>query len=84
MEINNLMDLTFVGLMTVGFVNVISFFKPELDSKVKFGLSVIFAFALTFVPADMGAIILDKAKEALQAALAVSGAYKFSQKIGGK
>jgi len=84
MEINSLMDLTFVGLMTVGFVNVVSFYKPGMDSKVKFGLSLAFAFALTFVPADLSAIILDKAKEALSVALAASGAYKMAQKISGE
>lgn len=79
----NLLDMTFVGLMTVGFVNVISFYKPNMDSKVKFGLSVLFAFALTFVPAEFASVILEKAKVALGAAFAMSGVYKIAQKAGG-
>lgn len=80
---DSLLDMTFIGLMTIGFVNVVTFYKPTMDSKVKFGLSVVFAFALTFVPADLGLIILNKAKEALGAALAVSGVYKIATKAGG-
>lgn len=78
------MSLGFVGLMTVGFVNVVTFFKPNMDSKLKFGLSVAFAFGLTFVPPETGLIILDKAKAALEAAFAISGVYKIAQKAGGE
>lgn len=76
-------ELSFIGLMTLGFVNVITFYKPSLDSKIKFALSVVFAFALTFVPAEIGVAILDKAKEALGVALMMSGVYKLGQKVGG-
>ena len=79
----DLTNITFVGLVTVGAVNVISFFKPKLDSKVKFGISVGVAFALGFVPVEMGSIILDKAKIAIEVALAASGAYKVASKAGG-
>lgn len=78
------MDLstaTFTGLMTIGFVNVVTFFKPNMDSRVKFALSLVFAFGLTFVPAETGLMILEKAKVAIGAALGVSGAYKLTQNL---
>jgi hypothetical protein len=77
-------NLTFVGLATLGVVNVISFFKPTLDSKTKFGLSVVAAFAFTFIPADLGSAIFDKLKLALEVAFAMSGTYKIAAKVGGQ
>jgi hypothetical protein len=79
----DLTSATFIGLVTLGVVNVISFYKPGLDSKYKFAISVAVAFGLTFVPADMGNLILEKLKVALEVAFAASGTYKLAQKIGG-
>lgn len=79
----DLTNMTLVGLAVLGFVNVVSFYKPDMDSKVKFALSAVFAFAITFVPVELGNVILNHAKEALIAAFATSGAYKISQKVGG-
>lgn len=79
----DLTSLTFVGLVTIGVVNVISFFKPELDSKVKFAISVVTAFIVTFIPAELGNIILEKAKIAIEVAFAASGGYKLFTKAGG-
>lgn len=76
-------NLTFAGLATLGVVNVIGFFKPELDSKIKFSLSFLAALAFLFVPASIGNLLFDKAKEAIQIAFAVSGTYKLAAKIGG-
>lgn len=76
-------SLTFLGLIGLGTVNVITFFRPDLDPRVKFGLSFLVIFLATFVPVEMGNIILDKAKVALETALVFSGVYKLSQKIGG-
>lgn len=78
----DLANITFVGLITLGVVNVITFFYPTLDSKVKFGLAVLTAFLLTFVPAELGNIILDKAKIAIEIAFASSGGYKLATKMG--
>lgn len=83
MDITQLIGLSFIGLMTVGFVNVLTFFKPDMDSKVKFAASVVFAFALTFVPVEMGNVILEKVITALEAAAAMSGVYKLAMKAGG-
>lgn len=80
----DLQNITFVGLMTVGFVNVLTFFLPNLNSKIKFGISVPVAFLLTFVPNELGNIILDHAKVALEIALTSSGLYKLTQKVGGE
>lgn len=79
----DLANISFVGLMTIGAVNVLSWFKPDMDSKMKFGASVLFAFALTFVPADLASVILNNAKVAIEAALGASGLYKVAQKVGG-
>lgn len=79
----DLASLTLVGLAALGTVNVISFFYPNLDSKVKFALSAVAAFVVAFVPTGWGGIILTNAKLALEAALAASGAYKLAQKAGG-
>lgn len=80
----DLLNVGFVGLMTLGFVNVLTFWKPNLDSKIKFGLSLVFAFALLWVPTDLGNMLADKIKTALEIALAASGGYKIAQKIGGQ
>jgi hypothetical protein len=76
--------LTFVGLIAVGTVNVLSFFYPNMDSKMKFGFSFLFALGAAFIPADMGNIILNKAKLAIEAALFACGAFKLTQNAGGK
>jgi FtsH-binding integral membrane protein len=81
-DLSFLTNITFVGLAVLGIVNVITIFKPGLDSKYKFLISVVAAFALTFVPASLGSILLDKMKIALEVAFAASGAYKMAQKAG--
>lgn len=80
----NLNDLTLVGLVALGVVNVISFFKPDMKSEVKFALSFLVAFLVTFVPQDLGSIVLENAKLALTAAFAASGVYKIASKAGGR
>lgn len=75
--------LTLAGLITVGLVNVISIYKPNLDSRTKFALSIVAAFAVSFIPDSIGSVILDKAKTAIEVALFASGTYKIAQKIGG-
>lgn len=80
----DLTNVTLVGLMALGIVNVLGFFKPDLDSRVKFTASLAAAFAVTFIPAEMGVILLDKVKLALEAAFAASGLYKIATKAGGK
>jgi hypothetical protein len=77
-------SMTFAGLATLGIVNVIGFFKPDLDSKVKFAISIGAALAFLFVPADVGNMLANKIKEAIEIAFAVSGTYKLATKVGGK
>lgn len=79
----DLSNATLVGLAIIGVVNVISFWKPVLDPKVKFAISVGVALLIGFIPADLGAEILNRLVVALSAAFAASGGYKLSQKIGG-
>lgn len=83
MDLSFLTNVTFVGLAVLGIVNVITLFKPDIDSKHKFLISIVAAFALTFVPESFGAMLLDKMKIALEVAFAASGTYKLAQKIGG-
>ena len=80
----DLTSVTFIGLITIGVVNVITFFKPDIKSEIKFGISVLVAFGLTFVPPDMGNIILEKARLAISTAFLASGAYKLASKAGGE
>lgn len=77
-------SLTLAGLFALGVVNVITFFYPLLDSKVKFALSFVAAFLVLFVPVELGNIILEKAKEAIVVAFSASGLYKISSKAGGE
>ena len=77
-------SLTFLGLIGLGTVNVISFFKADMDSRVKFAISFAVILAATFIPAELGSVILDKAKVALEIALSASGIYKIAQKAGGE
>lgn len=79
----DLQNATFVGLATLGIVNVITLFKSDIDSKYKFLISVVAAFALTFVPESLGVVLLDKMKTAVEVAFAASGTYKLAQKAGG-
>lgn len=71
--------MTFAGLAALGIVNVITFYYPLLDSKIKFFLSFLAAFLVLFVPAELGNQIADKIKEALTLAFAASGFYKTAQ-----
>jgi hypothetical protein len=80
----DLQNITLAGLVAIGVVNVLSFWKPGLDSKIKFGASLLSAFAVTFVPQDLGLMILNHAKDALTVAFAASGVYKIAQKAGGE
>lgn len=80
----DLSSITFVGLATLGIVNFITMIKPDIDSKVKFLLSVVAAFGLAFVPDSIGIVLLDKMKVAVEVAFAASGTYKLAQKIGSK
>lgn len=83
MDLSFLANITFVGLATLGIVNAITMFVPGLESKHKFLISIVAAFALTFIPADIGNMLLEKMKEAVMVAFAASGTYKLAQKAGG-
>lgn len=76
--------VTLPGLIAIGVVNVIAMFKPELDGRIKFGLSALAAFAVLFVPQNISNIVLENLKVALEAAFAASGVYKLAQKAGNR
>lgn len=83
MDLSTLGNITFVGLATLGIVNVVTMFKPDLESKYKFLISITAAFVLTFVPSDLGSMLLEKMKTAVEVAFAASGTYKLATKAGG-
>lgn len=76
-------NVTLVGLAIIGAVNAVTIFRPQTDSRTKFIISVVVALIIGFIPADLGAEILNKLVTALTAAVAASGGYKISQKLGG-
>lgn len=80
----DIFQMGLIGLVALGAVNVISFFKPDMDSRVKFAISVVVAFVVAFVPLEVGNVILDKLRLALEAAFAASGTYKLFTKAGGE
>jgi protein-S-isoprenylcysteine O-methyltransferase Ste14 len=84
MENFDLINLTLVMFVGIGVVNVISFFKPNIDSRIKFVIAFVAVLAITFIPVELGSIILEKVKIALEVALASSGIYKIAQKAGGQ
>jgi hypothetical protein len=77
-------QITFLGLIGLGTVNVLTMYKSDMDSKLKFGISAAVVFIATFIPAELGNIIFDKLKLAIEVALASSGGYTLAKKAGGK
>lgn len=77
-------EFGFVGLMTYGFINVLSIFKPGIDSKIKFAASLLVAFLLLWVPVDLGNLLFDKMKAAISIAVAMSGISALATKSGGR
>jgi hypothetical protein len=80
----DLQSITLAGLFVIGVVNVVTFFKPILDSRVKFAISFVAAFVALLIPADLGAYFLNIAKQAIETAFIASGGYKLLTKAGGK
>lgn len=83
MEID-LTNITLAGLAIIGAVNALVIFRPETTPKEKFIVSVAVALLIGYIPADLGVELHNRLVEAIKAAFAASGAYKMSQKIGGK
>jgi hypothetical protein len=80
----DLQNITLSGLVAIGVVNVVTFFKPGLDSRIKFTASLVAAFGVSFIPTDLGIVILNHLKDALTVAFAASGVYKIASKAGGE
>lgn len=80
----NVNDITLTGLAVIGVVNVVTFYRPQTSSKTKFVLSIVVAFLISFIPADLGNIILTRALDAIKLAFAASGSYKLFSKAGGR
>jgi len=80
----DIMSLALPGLVALGAVNVLTFFKPDMDSRIKFTVSFLVAFAVLFIPADLGNVVANNIKEAIAVAFAASGTYKLFTKAGGE
>lgn len=76
-------SLTLTALFALGAVNAVLLFMPDLDSRWKFVISFVAALIAYFIPADLGAVILNAIKEAIAAAIIGSGIYKVATKAGG-
>lgn len=73
-----------VGVMAIGAVNIVSFFKPNMDSRIKVAISFVVALLTSLIPADIQSVVLEKISIAVAATLASSGGYKIAQKMGGQ
>ena len=77
-------QLGFLGLIGLGTVNALSLWKSTMDSKLKLIISGVVVFIATFIPVELGNIIADKAKLAIEVALASSGGYTLAKRAGGQ
>lgn len=75
-------SMTLAGLMAIGAVNVVTMFKANIDSRVKFIISLVVAFTALYIPEQIGNDVLNKLRDAIQIAFASSGAYKLATKTG--
>lgn len=75
--------LSLAGLVSIGAVNLLLMFRPNVDSRIKFVVQFIFAFAVLFIPTDISNFLLEKTIEALKITFAGSGLYKLVSKAGG-
>lgn len=80
----DLTAITFPALATIGVVNVATFFWPNLDTRIKFVISLAVAVALSFVPETIQNDLLARSLDGINIALVATGGYKIAQKIGGK
>lgn len=80
------MDIFALGstaIITFGIVWAISLFI-KLDSRFKFGLSVVIAVAVSFIPADLGNEIMNRVKDGVGIATALAGFYQMMSKTAEK
>lgn len=86
MELFSTIDIktiSFVALATFGTVSAINF-RYKLNSQGNFLLSLVFALLYSFVPADLGNIILNKIRDAYAIAVVLNGAYQFAGGVAKK
>lgn len=79
----DIVNLSLTGLVVLGVVNVLTMLRPNASSFVKFAISLVVAFGITFIPATLANELTNHLKEAVAVAFAVSGGYKLAQKAGG-
>ncbi len=80
---------TFVMLATFGAVHFICYilekrFGTVLASDAKIMLSVVIAFCLSFVPAELGSQLADRIRDAITVGITLNGAYQFVSGVAKK
>ena len=78
----DIQNLAFSGLVAYGLVNVLTWKFPTLDKGIKLTILIVVAFAISFVPVDLGNMLADKIKEAVSIALLMTGVGKIASKVG--
>lgn len=82
----NVLEMGFIAIATFGSVSALNYFWKNATTQRNFLMSLLFAFAFSFVPADMGNIIANKVKDAVAVAVALNGLYQMlsgvAKKIG--
>lgn len=77
-------SLSFAALVSIGFVNVVTMFRPIDDSRIKLAIAFVVAFGVSFIPQDISNMLLAKSVDALKIAFIGTGGYKLAQIIGKK
>lgn len=71
------------GVIAFGLVGVVNHFR-KLKSEENMALLVVAAFAVGFVPVDLGNLIFNKIKEAVAVGLGIHAVWTATKKIGGE
>lgn len=80
---DNVLQLGYVAFITFGLVWAINLFY-KMDSKLKFGSSVVIAILIGFIPAEFGNEIVNRIKDGIGIATALAGMYQFTAKVAAR
>lgn len=83
MDIPAMLNISLAGLAVIGVVNLLTMYAPQMEAKTKILIAFMVAFTVSFVPADLGNIILNHLRTAIEVTFISSGVYKLAQKSGG-
>lgn len=69
------------GVIAYGVVGVLMYFKKDLPSQVKFSFLFVIAFAVGFIPTNLGNVLLNHIKDAAGVAFGIHAFYSMSKNI---